>query len=310
MIIVGKGLLDSYVVLSARELKECHGLFMSDKESAICHETNAMQPVSVKFEKLPKTVTIVLNEEAVGTKKKMTMRNSEESKKPNTSMVSEQTTMTEPDLTTITYSRRNDNDDSSGSRLVLEAAEGPNEVCPKQHLVVGFVDNLLIWMELEETTAVHMMNVWAFMILESSLQLEAVNGKSHEWWDDQVNDVVFLGQAEVDVQIGTFTERLDVVVVAATEIEVDVVMSLKHLEGRHGMLLERPRGVLRTGREGTVEVIIEDCEETISHHFEVVLDGGRNPEIPRATSKVKDENQLAHEGFGVLAEPVGKEGVM
>ena len=219
MIVVGNGLLDSDVVLSVRELKECHGLFMSDKESAICHETNAMQPVSVKFEKLPKTVTIVLNEEAVGTKKKMTMRNSEESKKPNTSMVSEQTTMTEPDLTTITYSRRNDNDDSSGSRLVLEAAERPNEVSPKQKLVVGFVDNLLIRMELEETTAVHMMNVWAFMILESSLQLEAVNGKIHEWWDDQVNDVVVLGQAEVDVQIGTFTERLDVVVVAATEIE-------------------------------------------------------------------------------------------
>ena len=63
-----------------------------------------MQRVSVKFEKLPETVTIVLNEEAVGTKKKMTMQDSEESKKPNTSMVCEQTTITEPDLTTITYS--------------------------------------------------------------------------------------------------------------------------------------------------------------------------------------------------------------
>ena len=62
--------------------------------------------------------------------------------------------------------------------------------------------------------------------------------------------------------------------------------------------------------EGTVEVITEDCEETISHHFEVVLNRGRNSEIPRATSKVKDEDQLAepvHEGFGVLAEFVGKE---
>ena len=78
------------------------------------------------------------------------------------------------------------------------------------------------------------------------------------------------------------------------------------------MLLERPRGVLRTGREGTIEVITENCKETISHHFEVVLDGGRNPEIPIATSKVQDENKLtepAHERFGVLAEPVGKEGV-
>ena len=34
-----------------------------------------------------------------------------------------------------------------------------------------------------------------------------------------------------------------------------------------------------------------------------MLDGGRNPEVPRARSKVKDE------GFGVLNEPVGKEGV-
>ena len=74
------------------------------------------------------------------------MRNSEESKKPNTSRVSERTTMTEPDLTTITYSRRNVNDDSSGSRMLLEAAEGPNEVNPKQHLVDGFVDNLLAQM--------------------------------------------------------------------------------------------------------------------------------------------------------------------
>ena len=86
-----------------------------------------------------------------------------------------------------------------------------------------------------------------------------------------------MGQAEVDVQVGTFTERQDVVVVAATEKEVDVVLSLKQLQGRHGMLLERPRGVLRTGREGTIEVITEDCEETISHHFEFVLDGGQKP---------------------------------
>ena len=79
--------------------------------------------------------------------------------------------------------------------------------------------------------------------------------------------------------------------------------SLKQLEGRHGMLLKRPRGVLRTGREGTVELITEEFEETIPHHFDVVLDGGRNPEVPRARSKVKDE------GFAVLTEPVGKEGV-
>ena len=110
----------------------------------------------------------------------------------------------------------------------------------------------------------------------------------------------------MDVQIGKFIERLDVVVVAATEIEVDMVLSLKQLEGRHGMLLERPRGLLRTEREKTVEVITEDCED----HFEVVLDGCRNPEVPRAMSKGKDKTKLAepiHEG--VLAEPVGKDGI-
>ena len=59
------------------------------------------------------------------------------------------------------------------------------------------------------------------------------------------------------------------------------------------MILERPRGVLWTGREGLVEVITEDCGELIPHHFEVVLDGGRNPEVPRETSSVEEENKLA-----------------
>ena len=220
--------------------------------------------------------------------------------------------MNEAYLATITCSRLSNNDDSSGSRMLLGAAEGPTEVNPKQDLIDGFVDKLLVRMELEETTAVHMMNVCAFMILESSPQQQVFNGKIHECWDDQVSDVVVLGQAEVDVQMWTFTERLDVVVVAATVIGVDAVLSLKQLEGRHGMLFERPRGVLRTGREETVEVITEDYEGMIPRHFEVVLDGGRNPEVPRATSKVKDENQLAepvHEGFSVLAELVGTEGV-
>ena len=48
----------------------------------------------------------------------------------------------------------------------------------------------------------------------------------------------------------------------------------------------------------------------IPHHLEVVLDGGRNPEVPRATSKGKEKTKLAepiHEG--VLAEHVGKDGI-
>ena len=93
--------------------------------------------------------------------------------------------------------------------MMLEAAEVPTELKPKLHLIDGFVDNLLARMELEETTAVHMMNVYASMILESSPQLQVFNGKIHECWDDQVSDVVVLVQAEMDVQIGTFTERLD-----------------------------------------------------------------------------------------------------
>ena len=85
------------------------------------------------------------------------------------------------------------------------------------------------------------------------------------------------------------------------------------MEARHGMLFERPRGVLRTAREETVQVITEDYEDMIPHHFEVVLEGCRNPEVPRATSKGKDKTKLAepiHEGLGVLAEPVGKDGII
>ena len=312
LIVVSNRVLDSDVVLSAQGLAECHKLFVSHKKRALCHEGNLMEPTPVVFEKLPKTSMIMLDEETVGTKKKVSMWNGEESKKPSTGMDSERTTPVEPYSTTATHSRRSDNDDSSGSRMMLEAAEVPTEVNPKLHLIDGFVENLLVRMELEETTAVHMMNVCAFMILESSPQLQAFNGKIHECWDDQVSDVVVLGQAEVDVQIGAFTERLDVVVVAATEIEVDVVLSLKQLEGRHGMLLESPRGVLRIGREEAVQVITEDCEDMIPHHFEVVFDGDRNPEVPRATSKGKDKTKLAepiHEGLGVLAEPVGKDGI-
>ena len=244
---------------------------------------------------------IMLDEEVSGTKKKVSMWNAEESKKPSMGMDSERTTPVEPDSTTVTYYRRDANGDSSGSRAMLKAVEILFEIHPKQHFIDGFVDNLLLRMELEETTEVHLMNVCAFMVLETSPHLEAFNGKTHGWWDDQVSDKLVLGHAEVDVQIGTFTERLDVVVVAATEIEVDVVRSLRQLEGRHGMLLERPRGLLRTGREETVEVITEDCEEMIPHHFEAVLDGCR---------KGKGKTKLAepiHKGLGVLADPVGKD---
>ena len=202
LIVVSNRVLDSDVVLSAPGLAECHKLFVSHKKRALCHESNLMEPTPVLFEKLPKTSMIMLDEETVGTKKKASMWNAEQLKKPSTGMDSERTTPVEPDSTTPTHSRRSDNDNSSGSRMMLEAAEVPTEVNPKLHLIDGFVDNLLVRMELEETTAVHMMNVCAFMILESSPQLQAINGKSHECRDDQVSDVVVLGQAKVDVPIG------------------------------------------------------------------------------------------------------------
>ena len=47
---VGNGVLDSDMVLSAQELKGCHGLFVNEKQIAICNETNAIKPFLVKFE--------------------------------------------------------------------------------------------------------------------------------------------------------------------------------------------------------------------------------------------------------------------
>ena len=149
---------------------------MSHGKRALCHESNLIEPTPVVFGKLPKTSTIMLDAETIG-KKKISMWNAEESKKPSTGMVNDWTTLEEPDSTPTIYSRRDDNDDSSGSRLLLEAAERPTEVSPKQHLIDEFVDNLLVRIELEETTAVHMMTVCAFMLLETCPQLEAFNGK-------------------------------------------------------------------------------------------------------------------------------------
>ena len=48
-----------------------------------------MEPTPVVFEKLSETSMIMLDEETIGTKKKVSMWNAEESKKPNTNMVSD-----------------------------------------------------------------------------------------------------------------------------------------------------------------------------------------------------------------------------
>ena len=70
-----------------------------------------MEPTPVVFEKLPKTSMIMLDEETVGKKKKVSMWNAEELKKSSTGMDSERTTPVEPISMTATHSRRNNNDD-------------------------------------------------------------------------------------------------------------------------------------------------------------------------------------------------------
>ena len=58
--------------------------------------------------------------------------------------------------------------------------------------------------------------------------------------------------------------------VTPIEIVVDVVLSLNKLEERCEMLFKCPKGVLRTGSDGMVEVIFEANEETMQHSFENV----------------------------------------
>ena len=101
LVVFSNRILDSDVVLSAQGLADCHKLFVSHGKRALCHESNLIEPTPVVFEKLPKTSTIMLDEETLGKKKKL-MRNAEESKKPNTGMVNEWTTPVEPDSTTAT----------------------------------------------------------------------------------------------------------------------------------------------------------------------------------------------------------------
>ena len=101
---------------------------MSDKKVAICHETDAMKSIPVNIEKLSKTVTIVLDKEKIRTKKEISMRDAEQSKRPSASMVNERTTTIEPDLITANYSRPDNNDNSSDMKALLKAAEGSSEV--------------------------------------------------------------------------------------------------------------------------------------------------------------------------------------
>ena len=84
----------------------------------------------------------------------------------------------------------------------------------------------------------------------------------------------------MDVLIGIFTDWMDVVVVTPTEIVVDVVLSLNKLEERCGMLFKRPKGVLRTGSDGMVEVIFEAYEEPMQHNFENVWGESSELEAP------------------------------
>ena len=85
LIVVSNRVLDSDVVLSAQGFAECHKLFVSHGKRALCHESNLIEPTPVVFEKLPKTSTIMLDEETIEMKKKISMQNAKESGKPNTS---------------------------------------------------------------------------------------------------------------------------------------------------------------------------------------------------------------------------------
>ena len=58
---------------SAQGLADCHKLFVSHEKRALCHESNLMEPMPVVFEKLPKTSMIMLDEETIATKKKVSM---------------------------------------------------------------------------------------------------------------------------------------------------------------------------------------------------------------------------------------------
>ena len=58
----------------------------------ICHESDAMQPVPLTFERLPKKVTMAPDEETIGTKMMSTLHKEkkvDEPKTPCTSMVDE-----------------------------------------------------------------------------------------------------------------------------------------------------------------------------------------------------------------------------
>ena len=72
------------------------------------------------------------------------------------------------------------------------------------------------------------MEICDLKILEFFIHLErSTDGKLKEWRDVKVSDIVLLDQAETDMQIGAFKEQSVVLVVTATKIEVDVVMSLE-----------------------------------------------------------------------------------
>ena len=133
----------------------------------ICHESDAMQSVPLTFDRLPNMVTIALDEGIVGTKLKTTLqegKNGNESKTLYTSMVDERSTTVQPELSMASDRSREEDEDRTGNCGLLQL--GSCEVCPEQHFIDGFVDNLLVRMELDETDGVHLMNISAFITLE------------------------------------------------------------------------------------------------------------------------------------------------
>ena len=86
-------------------------------------------------------------------------------------MVNKQTSTIERHIKAANYLRRDFNDNSIGSGVLLEVVEGSTADYMKKPLLDEFVDILNFWMELEVISAVKSTKICVSMILETSIQL-------------------------------------------------------------------------------------------------------------------------------------------
>ena len=131
LIVIGESELDSRVVLSAHEFKECYGLFVRENKSMICQEKDAIQPVPLMFERLPIKVTISLDEGTIGSKMKTTMQNDKNGIEQKTlcmTIVDDRTMMVEPELSMASDWNRDKDEDRTVINGLLESGNGSCEV--------------------------------------------------------------------------------------------------------------------------------------------------------------------------------------